>query len=63
MTTNNPFITVQDLAAMLNKPVRTIYAWRARGAGPRGYRIGKSVLFKAQDVDAWIEEHADPLDA
>ena len=41
-------------------PVRTIYAWRTRGEGPKGYKVGKHVLYKKADVDSWLEQQADP---
>lgn len=44
-------------------PVGTIYAWRSKGEGPKGYRVGKRVLFKKTDVDAWLERQADPQPA
>ncbi|MBA2626076.1 MAG: helix-turn-helix domain-containing protein [Acidimicrobiia bacterium] len=47
----------QELAEYLGGmvPVRSIYAWRSRGEGPRAYRVGRRVLFKKADVDAWLE--------
>lgn len=44
-------------------PVRTIYAWRAKGEGPKGYKVGKRVLYKRADVERWLETEADPTRA
>lgn len=41
-------------------PVRTIYAWRTKGEGPKAYKVGKHVLYKKTDVDLWLEQQADP---
>ena len=54
------WIGIEGLALALGVPVRTVYAWRSQGKGPRGYRLGKHVRFKRTDVDVWLEEHADP---
>jgi hypothetical protein len=35
-----PLLDVADVAAYLGVPVSTVYDWRARGVGPRGYRSG-----------------------
>lgn len=48
-----------DVADLLKVPVSTIYRWRAVGGGPKGYRIGKHVRFKTDEVMAWLDEQAD----
>ena len=53
------WIGIEELAQELGVPTRTVYAWRSKGYGPRGYRLGKHVRFKQADVSAWIEAHAD----
>lgn len=50
---------IEALAEELGVPVRTIYAWRSRGQGPRGYKIGKHVRFRRSDVEDWLERQAD----
>lgn len=47
--------TVQQLAAFLQVPVATVYAWRREEArGPKGIRVGKHVRYRAADVEAWL---------
>lgn len=53
------WIGVEDLAAELGVPVRTIYTWRAKGRGPRAGTFGKHLRFRRRDVDAWIESQMD----
>ena len=55
----------QELHEYLGKriPVRTIYGWRSKGEGPRGYKVGRHVLYKKADVDRWLEGQADPRSA
>ena len=47
------------LAEYLHVPLNTVYAWRARGDGPRGARVGKHVRYRKCDVDAWLASRAD----
>jgi excisionase family DNA binding protein len=50
----DPLLSIDDLADYLGLPVRTIYAWRTEGKGPRGVLLGKHVKFYASDVQAWL---------
>ena len=49
-------LTAQDLAAYLEVPLTTLYAWRYRGEGPAGFRIGKHLRYRRSDVEQWIRE-------
>ena len=55
--------SIEELAEELGVPVRTVYAWRHRGSGPRGHKIGKHVRFRRVDVEAWLERCADSAPA
>ncbi|GHF03044.1 hypothetical protein GCM10018772_29820 [Streptomyces fumanus] len=35
--------------------VETVYQWRRKGTGPRGFRIGQHLRFDPDDVRAWVE--------
>jgi len=59
---SSPLITPEDLATELGVPRATISQWRWKGGGPRGVRVGKHLRFRREDVDAWIEQQADPED-
>jgi excisionase family DNA binding protein len=48
-----------EVAALLGIPLRTIYRWRSRHEGPRGYRIGRHVRYRIDDVERWLEAHRD----
>lgn len=56
-------LTAQEVADALGVPLATLYSWRSTGKGPRGFRVGKHLRFKASDVDAWLERQADPIPA
>ena len=56
---DHEFLTVDDLARLLQVPKATIYRWRTTGDGPPGYSIGRYVRFRRAQVEAWLEERAD----
>lgn len=45
-----------DLSARWDVPVKTIYTWRTTGYGPRGFRVGKYLRYRLEDVEAWEAE-------
>lgn len=49
-------MSVQELADFLDVPVKTIYAWRYHGEGPRGFRVGRHVRFRWVDVQVWLAD-------
>ena len=52
-------MTIADLSMMLGVPIDTLYGWRHRGEGPRGYRVGRRPRDRRSSVEAWLEEQAD----
>ncbi|WOO97806.1 helix-turn-helix transcriptional regulator [Micrococcus terreus] len=52
-------LTPSDLAERIGIPLQTIYRWRSEGKGPRGFRAGKYVRFRLEDVEAWEQEQLD----
>ncbi len=36
-------------------PVATLRYWRHRGTGPRSFRLGRRVLYRADDLHSWID--------
>lgn len=49
-------LSVEELADYLEVPVKTIYTWRHRNTGPKGFRAGKHLRFRWGDVQAWVAE-------
>ncbi|MCH0566065.1 AlpA family transcriptional regulator [Streptomyces sp. MUM 2J] len=50
------FLTPDDLVEMFDLPsVETVYQWRRRRTGPRGFRVGRHLRFDPDDVRAWVE--------
>lgn len=48
-------LTVQDLAEYLGVPATTLYQWRYRREGPRGFRVGRHIRYQMTDVTEWVE--------
>ena len=44
----------EGVASLLKLPVRTLYAWRTRGEGPRGFRAGRHVRYRRSEVLRWV---------
>ena len=53
------WIGVEEPAAELGVPRRTVYAWRASQTGPRAAMFGKHLRFRRSDLDMWIESRMD----
>ena len=58
METNNeplePVLSLSELAARLRVSAQTIYDLRSQGRGPRGFRVGRELRFRAGEIDAWL---------
>lgn len=46
---------VEDVAAYLGVPVKTVYEWRTKRYGPTGFRVGRYVRYRREDVEAWLD--------
>ncbi|MEX1133970.1 MAG: helix-turn-helix domain-containing protein [Acidimicrobiia bacterium] len=55
METPDRLLSVQDLADYLGVPVTTLYQWRYRREGPPGFRVGRHIRYRWQDVLDWID--------
>ena len=56
----DPLLTPQQVARWLGKPLATLYAWRSRGQGPRGIRVGNALRYRRSEVEQWLDQHTDP---
>jgi excisionase family DNA binding protein len=54
-----PLLTPDEVARWLGKPKATLYAWRSRGLGPRGIRVGNLLRYRESEVEAWLDAHTD----
>lgn len=54
-------LTRKEAAARTRLCARTLDHHVAAGTGPRGVvRLGRRVLFKAEELDAWVESNTIP---
>ena len=51
------YLTREQLAAMLNKSVRTLDRMHRKRVGPPRTTIGKLVRYRLEAVEEWIRQH------
>ena len=49
--------TEDEAAAFLKLSNRTLQAWRVRGCGPKFRKLGRSVRYRLEDVQAFVNEN------
>lgn len=48
------WMTVDDVVAEFKLPsANTVYQWKHKGSGPKCYRIGRRLMFRRSEVEAW----------
>lgn len=50
------YLTTAEVAETLRTPAETVRYWRHIGKGPRSFKVGRRVLYAAEDVEAFIAE-------
>ena len=48
-------LTITEAAELLRAPVATLRYWRHLGTGPRSFRLGRRVLYRSDDLRAWVD--------
>ena len=48
-------LTITEAADLLRAPVATLRYWRHRNIGPHSFRVGRRVLYRQDDLRAWID--------
>ena len=51
---DDELLTLQEVADVVRVPVATLRYWRHLGTGPRSFRLGRRVLYRRDDINAWI---------
>lgn len=49
-------LTRAEVAQLLSVEEKTLANWRSRSYGPRGFRVGKGVRYRREEVDRWLAE-------
>ncbi len=52
--TEPELLTITEAAELLRAPVATLRYWRHLGTGPTSFRLGRRVLYRRDDLHAWI---------
>jgi len=47
-------LTTQDAAELLRINPETLKVWRAKGGGPRFVKLGRRVLYRREDLAAFV---------
>jgi excisionase family DNA binding protein len=48
------YLTTGEVATLLRTPPETVRYWRHVGKGPKAFKVGRRVLYAAEDVEAFI---------
>jgi predicted DNA-binding transcriptional regulator AlpA len=48
-------LTTEEVAEIFRTEPATVRWWRHVGRGPRGFKVGRRVLYREADVAAWAE--------
>ena len=48
-------LTTNEAAQRVNVPAATLRWWRHQSRGPRSFRLGRRVMYKVADLDAWVD--------
>ena len=48
-------LTITEAAELLRAPVATLRYWRHLGTGPRSFGLGRRVLYRSDDLRAWVD--------
>jgi hypothetical protein len=48
-------LTEQEAAQSILSTPRTMARWRSTGTGPRFVKVGRRVVYRVQDLEAWLD--------
>lgn len=48
-------LTTAEVSDVLRTPAETVRYWRHIGKGPKSFKVGRRVLYRREDVEAWLE--------
>ena len=51
-------MTSKEAGTYLRTSDAVLQQWRYLGKGPKYYKLGRKVLYKRADLDAWVESQA-----
>ena len=48
-------LRIGDVSRLTGIPVNTLRHYRAHKTGPRSTRLGRNIVYRESDVEAWVE--------
>jgi DNA-binding transcriptional MerR regulator len=52
------YLTTQEVAAMFRTSPETVRYWRHIGYGPPSFKVGRRVLYEAEQIEQWGRQQA-----
>lgn len=49
-------LTLAEAAELLRTSESTMRYWRHTGTGPKSARVGRRVVYRSADIEAWLDE-------
>ncbi|MCZ2804332.1 helix-turn-helix domain-containing protein [Modestobacter sp. VKM Ac-2983] len=49
-------LTIDEVSERYRVPKATLRFWRHKGEGPKSFLLGRRVVYKQSDCDAWVEQ-------
>jgi len=49
------YLTTAEVSAWTRQPTETLRYKRHTGTGPRSFKLGRRVLYRRSDVQAWLD--------
>lgn len=49
-------LTLAEVAELVRAPAGTLRYWRHMGLGPKSFKVGRRVMYRAEDVQSWLDE-------
>ena len=52
---DDQLLTITEAAELVRAPVATLRYWRHLGTGPHSFRLGRRVVYRADELRSWID--------
>lgn len=54
---HKPTLNTPEAADYVGSTVSTLNSWRYLGRGPAFIKLGRRVVYRVDDLDAWLDAH------
>lgn len=48
-------LRIQEVSELTGIPINTLRFWRANSTGPKAAKLGRRLVYRRTDVEAWID--------